>query len=51
MLTTEDANTYHDVYPNRKIVGPSGILDAFSVSATIVGEAPSRTSGHVGSSL
>jgi len=50
MLTTEDADAHYDIHPGGQVIGISDIPVTLSFSATVVGEAPSRGSGYVGSS-
>ena len=49
-LTTEDADAYYDVDPNRQVVGIPDILLACSINPTVVGGTPNRTSDHAGQS-
>jgi hypothetical protein len=50
MLTTEDADAYHNVHPYGQVVGYCDLLGTCSIGAAVVGETPSRISGHAGSS-
>jgi len=50
MLTTEDADAYYNVHPDRQVVGFCDILVTFSFSPAVIRETPSKESGHVQSS-